>query len=280
MGIIFAGGSHYETHGFKSLKEYFDKIYVLDNNADAIKPLMRKGDVLIDSFDDVSCKYVFLCGYSRLITEKELSTKIFINVHGALLPRYRGMHSTFYAIMNGEKKLGITFHLVNQYMDAGDILAQFSFDYTGQDVANINRMIDELVGEHAGKTLCGYISGQLVPVPQDESKALFGAKRNIDDCVIDFNMNNTMLRRFFMALTPNYPYPMLPIRGEKYEVLPKVDIIDRDYYGPVGRAVFVDEKGVWIKTREGFLVVKKIRKYGELSEHPIRDFVPIGFRFG
>lgn len=279
MEIIFAGGSHYETNGFESVKPYFEKIYVLDDHAEDIKPLMRESDELIKSFYDVDCKHAFLCGYARLISEEELSRKVFINVHGALLPKYRGMHPTFYAIMNGEKKLGITFHLVNPYMDSGDILTQYSFDYTGQTVAEINREIDLLVGDHAGETLYDFLEGRITPIPQNDSEAIFGAKRNLGDCVIDFNMSNILLRRFFKALTPNYPYPMLYIHGKRYEVLPQADIIDKDYFGPVGRVVFINEKGSWIKTKDGYLIVKKVREYGKDEPVELSTLVPIGYRF-
>ena len=88
-----------------------------------------------------------------------------------------------------------------------------------------NRRIDELVGVHAGKVLFDYVEGRINPIPQDDDKAVFGAKRNIEDCMIDFSMNNLMMRRFFAALTPNYPYPMLKISGKKYEVMPKAEIV-------------------------------------------------------
>ena len=163
--------------------------------------------------------------------------------------------------MNGEKQLGITFHLVNAYMDAGDILAQYAFDYEGQSVASILASVDELVERHAGEVLYDYVQGRIQPVPQDESAATYGARRNLADCRIEFEWPNERLRRFFLALTPPYPYPMLCIRGEWYETL-DYQIVDRAYFGPVGRAVYVDHQGVWIKTGEGFLIVSKVRKTG------------------
>lgn len=279
MEIIFAGDSHYGLGGYKSLCEYFDKIYLIKENPSDILNNIRNCDEVINEFNSVDCKHVFLCGYGRLITAEMLEKKQYINVHGALLPKYRGMHSTFYAIMNGEKELGITFHLLSEYMDAGDILAQFSFPYEGQIVQEINDKIDELVREHAGHVLSDYLTGNIVPTPQDESKALFSAKRNLEDCLVDFNMSNLMLERFFKALTPNYPYPMLSIRGKKYEILPGWEIIRRDYYGPIGRGVYFDSKGMWIKTKEGFLIVKEVKSREDGTIAELKDIVPIGYRF-
>ncbi len=277
--LIFAGGSHYGLAGYLSVCNFFDRVYLIKDNPIEILEKKRSQDVLIDGFMEIDCKTVFLCGYSRLITNKELEKKDFINVHGALLPKYRGMHATFYAIMNGEEKMGITFHIVDRYMDSGPILKQYCFDYENQTIQEINDNIDALVFQFAGEVLDSYCSGLITPCPQNEDDALFGARRNLDDCLVDFTMNNLMIKRFFRALTPNYPYPMLMIRGEKYELLPDVKVIERKYYGPLGRVVFINEDGVWIKTSEGFIVVKKVRKYGAEKEELLENIVPIGFRF-
>ena len=106
--IVFAGGSHYGPGGYRSLFPYFDKIYLIKDNPQNILKEKRRNDEIIDSFDSVDCKYVFLCGYADFITKQQLEKKTYINIHGALLPKYRGMHPTFYAIMNGEEELGIT----------------------------------------------------------------------------------------------------------------------------------------------------------------------------
>ncbi len=276
MEIIFAGGSHYGLGAYKSIQKFFDKIYILDTCDDIIKVKRLQDDVISD-FNSVPCKYIFLAGYPKLITKEQLNLKTYINVHGALLPKYRGMHSTFYAIMNGEKKLGITFHLVNEFMDAGDIIAKFSFDYIGQEVEKINNKIDLLVEENAGQVIYKYITGQIEAVKQDKTLACYGYRRNLDDCLIDFNMNNIMLERFFKALTKPYPMPMLMIRGEKYEVLDHL-IIKNDYYGFIGRVATIDEQGVWIKTAEGFLVIRNVRKYGTDITIDLSSLVGIGYR--
>lgn len=278
MELIFAGASHYGVSGYISVTKFFDKVYLIKDNIQEILDIKREQDEIVEDFESVECVYVFLCGYARLITKEELDRKIYINIHGALLPKYRGMHSTFYAIMNNEKKLGITFHFVNQFMDAGDILAQYSFPYVGQTVQEINDKIDKLVYEHAGGTLAGYIKGNIAAVPQKEEEALYGAKRNLDDCLIDFNMEHEMLERFFRALTNPYPKPLVKVKGIKYEVQDHV-LVYRDYYGPIGRACNINDMGVWIKTKEGFLIIKKVRKVGDRSMIELSDLVKIGYRF-
>lgn len=278
MQIIYAGGSHYGLGAYRSLQEYFDVIYILSASSEDIKEAKKFQDILIDDFDEVDCSNVFLGGYAQFISEEQLLQKRYINVHGALLPKYRGMHPTFWAIMNAEKELGITFHLVDKYMDHGDIIAQYKFAYTGQPVSEINTQIDYLIEKNAGKVIYDFLNGEIYAVPQNESEALFGARRNLIDCLVDFNWSNELLRRYFQALTEPYPLPLLKINNELYEII-SAKIVDRCYFGPLGRAVNIDEDGVWIKTKDGFLVVSKVRKYGEKKIKKLWNMVKIGYRF-
>lgn len=277
--IIFAGGSHYGLGGYRSVCKFFDKVYLIQENPKEILDKKRNQDELISDFFSVSCPVVFLCGYARLITKEELQKKTFINVHGALLPHYRGMHATFYAIMNGEKEMGITFHLVNEWMDAGDIIGQYRFPYTGQGIAEINQTIDDFVEQYAGQTISEYLFGNVLPQKQDESQALYGARRNLEDCFIDFHMSCQMMERFFRALNPPYPYPRIMVKGTAYEIPGKQEIIPRDYYGPLGRAVNINDHGVWIKIADGYLVVDNVRNAETGEEVKLGNLIKTGYRF-
>lgn len=279
MEIIFAGDSHIATAGYKSLCKYFKKIFILYESIEALECDKRACDEYIKDFDDVDCRYVFLCGYAHIITEEQLNKKVYINVHGSMLPKYRGRHSIFWAIINGENELGLTFHIVNEFIDAGDILMQYSFPYTGQKIREINVKYESLIEENSGLVISQYVNGMIKPVKQNESLATFVTKRNLDDCIVDFNMGNKYLRRFFAALNPPYPYPILAIREKKYSILDGYQILDRDYYGPIGRVVNIDNQGVWIKTVDGFLIVKNVCEVGTNNKFNLSEIVPIGYRF-
>lgn len=275
--IIFSGGSFYGLNSFISLQEYFERIYVLRNNPIEIINRLRTNDILIDDFTDSSCPFVFLSGHVPFISETQLFSKTYVNMHGALLPKYRGMNPTFWAIMNEEKELGITYHLVDKHMDSGDIIAQFSYPYTGQIVQEINENIKQLVLEHSGHVLSDFIDKKIIPVPQNSDEVLFGCKRNKDDCLIDFEWSNRIIGLFFKALTYPYPLPRICMKNKIFEVL-EYKIIERNYFGAVGRVVNIDDMGIWIKTKEGFLVVSKIRNVEtEVIEDP-RFMVKTGYR--
>lgn len=100
------------------------------------------------------------------------------------------------------------------------------------------------------------MDGILVPMKQDLNAATWVPRRNLDDCMIDFNMSNEFLRRFFKALTVPYLLPRLRHKNIIYEVI-ESEIVDSDYYCQIGRAFNSDSSGVYIKVKDGLLIVKK-----------------------
>jgi len=277
MEIIFSGGSHYGANALISLFPHFNKIFLLKNNPPDILDLKRESDETIDDFSSSNCPYVFLGGHAPFITKEQLSQKTYINVHGSLLPKYRGMHPTFWAIMNEEKELGVTFHLVDEYMDSGNILTQYSFPYNGQPVTDINKTIGDMILLHAGKDISAFMQGEIIPEPQKHETAIFSCKRNLNDCLIDFCWNNKTINLFFQALTTPYPLPRIRLKNITYEVL-EYEQIKQPHFSAVGRVLNIDKRGIWIRTSEGFLIVSRVREVETNLILDPRTLVKIGYR--
>ena len=81
--------------------------------------------------------YLFSFYYRQLLGKEILSlpSKGALNLHGSLLPKYRGCAPLNWAIINGEKESGVTLHLMTEKADAGDIVAQKKFTITRDDTA-------------------------------------------------------------------------------------------------------------------------------------------------
>ncbi|WP_294142919.1 formyltransferase family protein [uncultured Sanguibacteroides sp.] len=73
------------------------------------------------------CRRMLLifAGYKPVVSPEVLKENICINIHYSLLPAYRGVHSTAWAILNDESYLGLTIHEINEYIDAGPIIHQY-----------------------------------------------------------------------------------------------------------------------------------------------------------
>lgn len=208
-----------------------------------------------------------------------MKRKKYINVHEALLPKYRGCHPIFWAILNGESNLGLSINEVTEGMDDGDIIGQFSFTYQVEDVKTVKSKIDDIVYSNLCGVVDAYIKGMITTLKQDERYVTYGAQRSIEDCYIDFEEDNKYLSNLFKALTYDYPLPRIRIRGESYEIVEPPEVKSTSYYGPVGRVVDKKDGITYIKTRDGYILVGLVRDCKDKNVYQLSDLIPIGYRF-
>jgi methionyl-tRNA formyltransferase len=100
-----------------------------------------------------------------------------VNLHASLLPKYRGAAPIQWAIINGESETGLTTFIVNEEMDAGDILLQERVPIGDEETAGM--LLDKLAAlgpDLVLRTLEGLEKGTLTPRPQDHSQATFAPK--------------------------------------------------------------------------------------------------------
>lgn len=127
-------------------------------------------------------------------------------VHDTLLPKYRGMATTIWPLINGEKETGLTLMYADRETDAGDIVDQIKIPIHEKDTGRtMNDKYIKLIPKIILKNLPAILSGTNKKIPQDESKATYGCKRVPEDGKIDFNKNTKEIVRLVRALT--YPYP-------------------------------------------------------------------------
>lgn len=132
-----------------------------------------------------------------------------INVHPSLLPKYRGPNPYLQTILHGEKKSGVTFHLMNENFDCGPVLAQAEVEIlegdTGKELKNKTVFKARLLCAELLEKLCG---GLVIPVPQDENSASYYSNVKQEDMTLDFENETAeeLLRRVraFHPWLPTY----------------------------------------------------------------------------
>lgn len=97
---------------------------------------------IVSLMDGLGIDLVCLAGYMRIVGDTLLSAYEgrIINIHPSLLPAFKGAHAVEQAVEYGVKVYGITIHWVNSDLDGGRIIAQKSFDYEGNDPAEVHRL--------------------------------------------------------------------------------------------------------------------------------------------
>lgn len=254
--IIFAGSGHGGIVALKSLQAKFTYISVITEDTDIIY-LLRDTDKKISNINDSEINIVVCAGYHSIISEVILSNKIIINTHPSLLPKYRGMHGLVWAMLNFEEELGFSIHLMNKYIDDGDILEQFKIKYENQTSQEIMKKFDDYVLNNLGRVVKEFLVGKIIPQKQNRYEATWVCKRNIDDCIIDFNKSNKYINMLFKALVRPYPLPMIRIKNKLYEIssyqLKKVE-----YEMHLGRVINIEDNKAYIKVLEGILIIETL----------------------
>ncbi|GAY72928.1 methionyl-tRNA formyltransferase [Lentilactobacillus kosonis] len=155
---------------------------------------------------DANPDLIITAAYGQFLPTKLLNAVNIaaINVHGSLLPKYRGGAPVQYAIMNGDEQTGITIMYMVKKMDAGDILAQAAIDIANND--DTSSMFDKLslVGRDLLiETLPKVISGEIKPIPQVEDEVVFSPNIKPEEEELDFNQPAFLVDAKVRALRPN-----------------------------------------------------------------------------
>ena len=163
--------------------------------------------------------FIFSFYYRNLLGKELLAIpkKGAINLHGSLLPKYRGRCPINWAVLNGEKEAGVTLHYMTEKPDAGDILAQEKFPIGPDDTAlDVHQKAAKAAAVLLKKALPKLKKGTLKGIPQDNEKSTYYGGRKPADGVIDFNKSAAEIRNLVRAVTRPYPGAFAFLGEKKY----------------------------------------------------------------
>lgn len=140
-----------------------------------------------------------------------------INLHGSLLPKYRGRCPLNWAVINGEKETGVTLHYMTEKPDNGDILAQEKFAIGANDTAkDVHMNATKAAAKLLKAALPKLRKGTLKAVKQDEKKATYFGGRKPEDGAIDWGKTASEVRNLVRGVTRPYPGAFSFLGEKKY----------------------------------------------------------------
>ncbi|GAA0452894.1 methionyl-tRNA formyltransferase [Streptomyces sp. NPDC046215] len=189
-----------------------------------------------------------------------------LNVHDSLLPAYAGFSPLIWALINGEKEVGVTAHIMDETLDAGDIVLQRAVPVGPADTTtDLFHKTLELFGPITVDGLAEIASGRTDWVKQDRSKASFFHKRSAEDIRIDWNWPAEDLERLVRAQCSPYPNAFAYHRGKRLEITAAA-VSENRYGGTPGRIFYREGDAVVIVAgadartgRNHGLAVKRVR---------------------
>ncbi len=174
-----------------------------------------------------------------------------VNLHGSLLPAYRGAAPIQRALMDGVSQTGLTTFLIEKGVDTGRILLQETMQ-VGQD-ENLGQLHDRMMtvgAELMSKTVRGLLDGKLVSREQDDARSSPAPKLSIQDRALDPARDATSLHNTVRGLSP-FPAALIELRGQPCKLL-ATRVIDEDSPGEPGRLIR-DGKRLLMECGQGLL---------------------------
>lgn len=190
-----------------------------------------------------------------------------VNVHPSLLPKYRGANPYFHTIKNGEKSSGVTFHLMNEKIDRGDILMQEVVPISDVDTGQTLRIrTTHQAAGMVGELLNNLDEHLIIPLPQNEALASYYPMIFYEDLVIDWEKPAKMIYDLVRASYPwsccytRYKDALLEIR--------RVGVVTYDGIVEKGGTVLNnDERGIVVATgdKNKAVLLTDVRFYGRFG---------------
>lgn len=263
------------------------KQYAVDNNLHVMQPEKLKAEDFVNELRSLNADLFIVVAF-RMLPEivwamPRLGT---FNLHGSLLPQYRGAAPLNWAVINGETETGITTFFLTHEIDTGKIIQQEKIKINDED--NVGIIHDKLMimgGDLVLDTVKNIINGTIKPKPQEE---LYSSESELkpapkifkETCHLDFSRPTENVHNLVRGLSP-YPAAWANLVAEgKEDVQIKIYETKKEictHNNTVGTIVTDGKKYLKVATSDGYLHLLQIQVPGK-KRLPIEDFLR-GFHF-
>jgi methionyl-tRNA formyltransferase len=195
-----------------------------------------------------------------------------LNVHGSLLPKYRGAAPINWAIINGEKETGVTTFRLQHAIDTGDILLQERIPITPDMTAGeLHDTMMEIGAQTLVTTLHGLIAGTIQSKPQEETLAILHAPKIFTkDCQIEWQQPVAQIHNLIRGLAP-FPGALTKVDGKIVKLF-STSIVHENPNEPVGSFVTDGKTYARFACIDGYIQLNDIQWEGK-KRMPIADFL-------
>lgn len=184
------------------------------------QPSSMRSEEAYNSLKELNPDVIVVAAYGQILPKAVLDLPKFgcVNIHGSLLPKYRGAAPIQQSVLDGEKVTGVTTMLMDVGLDTGDILLKAETEIGENETAG--ELFDRLAvlgGELIVETLDKLKKGEITPQKQDESLATHTSKITKELCPIDFNKSAFEVHNKVRGLNP-WPVAVTEIAGKTVKV--------------------------------------------------------------
>ena len=250
------------------------KQYALEAGLDVYQPETLKDEAFFEFLSTLSPDLIAVVAYGKILPKSVIDYPKYgcINVHGSLLPEYRGAAPMQRAIIDGKEKTGITIMYMAEGLDTGDMLLSRELVINENDnFENIHDGLGMLGAEMLVEIIPMLQSGAAVRVPQNDSLSSYAKKITKEDCLVDFSKDAQTVHNLIRGLSP-VPLSFTHTPNGKLLKLIESKIADRETpHEHIGEVLSLDGK-IEVACAKGSLYIERVLPEGK-SRMSAADFI-------
>ena len=231
------------------------KIFAEKNNIPVLQPTKLKSPEVLSELEKLNADLIVVVAYGKILPQNILDLPKFgcINVHGSILPKYRGAAPIEWAMINGEKFTGITTMKMNTGLDTGDMLLTSKVEI-GDEM--ILPELKEILSVEGAKLLIETIDNldKIIPIKQDDSLSTYAPMLTKDTGKIDWAKPAREIHNLARGL---YGVAFSFIDGQKFKIW-RTKIFDGNLKLSAGE-IKIDGKKFFTGTGEGTLEILELQ---------------------
>ncbi len=263
VGVITATDK-YGGRGGKKLIESHVKKYALSRNLNILQPKNLKSPDFIEELKALKADLQIVVAF-RMLPEVVWNMPLHgtYNLHGSLLPRYRGAAPIHWAVINGDKETGVTSFKLKHKIDTGDLLFQEKVKIDDMDTTgDVYKRLMKVGAEVVLKTVKAVENNSIELIVQDESQVSKAPKIFHESCKIDFAKPTKQVYNHIRGLNP-YPLAWTKIDGLECKIL-KSGISDEENLSDAPGTIISDNKKYMkIACQEGYIAILELKMQGK-----------------
>lgn len=245
----------------KALMPTAVKTFALEKGLEVYTPDKIKNGELTELLEETVPDCIVVVAYGKILPSDILSFPKYgcVNIHGSLLPKYRGAAPIQFALLNGERVTGVTSILMDEGIDTGDMLLKTEVAVSEED--NFETLHDKLAeagAKNLVRTLDGLETGVITPVKQ-EGESCYASLIDKELRKIDFSSRTEDIYNKIRAFSP-VPTAFATLSGKIFKIYSAVKA-DGDFSGEPGDVL--SEECLLVKTSDGVLRFTEIAPEGK-----------------
>lgn len=237
------------------------KEVALKHNIEVLQPIkIRNDEEVKERLKSLDLDFIVVVAFGQILKQDVLDIPKYgcINLHGSLLPKYRGAAPIQWAVLNGDKVSGNTTMMLDAGIDTGDMLLTDKVEI-GEDMTS-GELFDLLKDRGADlliETIEKVYNGEITPIKQNDEESSYASMLNKEMANIDWNKSANEIHNLIRGLCP-WPIAYTTYDDQKMKIFSSSVLNEKSNKAP-GEIIKADKNGIYVSTGDKVILIKKIQ---------------------